>query len=169
MLIHLRTNVTTRSLAALFGTSQSAVDRIVHHLVPILAHALRRDSTGHSGPWIIDGTLIPVHDQTITAPAKNYRRSTNTQIIICARTRGVVTAGQGLPGNRNDVVIASHTVAHLLTGDREILGDGGYRGINTITTPRRDRPGGRIIRDQHWREHRRIRARDEHVIARLKD
>jgi hypothetical protein len=40
VLIHLRTNLTTRALAALFGTSQSAVDRIIHHLVPVMARAL---------------------------------------------------------------------------------------------------------------------------------
>ena len=34
VLIHVRTNLTTRALAALFDTSQSAVDRIIHHLVP---------------------------------------------------------------------------------------------------------------------------------------
>jgi Helix-turn-helix of DDE superfamily endonuclease len=31
VLIHLRTNLTTRMLAALFHTSQSVVDRIIHH------------------------------------------------------------------------------------------------------------------------------------------
>jgi Helix-turn-helix of DDE superfamily endonuclease len=40
VLIHLRTNLTTRALAALFGTSQSTVDRVIHHLVPVLAGAL---------------------------------------------------------------------------------------------------------------------------------
>jgi hypothetical protein len=50
----------------------------------------------------------------------------------------------------------------------EILGHSGYRGINTITTPRRD-PTGRIIPDDHYRAHRRIRAQVEHIIARLKD
>ncbi len=39
---------------------------------------------------------------------------------------------------------------------------------STITTPRRHHTG-RIIRDKHWREHRHIRARVEHVSARLKD
>ena len=43
------------------------------------------DNTNH--PWIIDGTLIPAHDQSITAISKNYRRSVNTQIIICAHRR----------------------------------------------------------------------------------
>jgi hypothetical protein len=33
VLVDLRTNLTTRALAALLGTSQSAVDPIIHHLV----------------------------------------------------------------------------------------------------------------------------------------
>jgi len=37
VLIHLRANLTTRALAALFNTSQSTVDRVLHHLVPVLA------------------------------------------------------------------------------------------------------------------------------------
>jgi hypothetical protein len=164
VLIHLRTNLTTRALAALFGTSQSAVDRTIHHLVPILAGILRSEPNHSKNPWIIDGTLIPVHDQSITAISKNYRRSVNTQIIICAHARRVVAVGRCWPGNRNDVVVARATVAHLLTG-HEILGDAGYRGI---ATPRRDHTG-RIIHDEHYRTHRRIRARVEHVLARLKD
>lgn len=80
----------------------------------------------------------------------------------------MIAVGACRPGNRNDVVVARHTVADLVDGARTVLGDGGYRGITTITGPRRG-PGGRIIRDHHWRAHRRIRARVEHVIARLKD
>ena len=168
VLIHLRTNLTTRALAILFATSQSAADRIIHHLVPILATALRPEPAAHGAPWIIDGTLIPGHDQAITAPAKNYRRSINTQIIISSPSRAVAAVGDCWPGNRHDVVMARHTIAHLLTGERVILGDGGYRGIDTITTPARDNTG-RIIHDDLYRKHRRIRARIEHVIARLKD
>ena len=137
--------------------------------MPVLAQALRPAPDHDSGThrWIIDGTLIPVHDQSITAISKNYRRSVNTQIIICTYRRRVVVAGRCWPGNRNDVIVARHTVTHLLE-DRVALGDGGYRGITSITTPRRD-PTGRVIRDDHYRTHRRIRAREEHVIARLKD
>jgi DDE superfamily endonuclease/Helix-turn-helix of DDE superfamily endonuclease len=166
-LIHLRTNPTSRTLAALFHTSQSAVDPILHHLVPVLAQPLRPDPDATGGPWIIDATLIPVHDQSITAISNNYRRSVNAQVIICADRHRVVTAGRCWPGNRNDVVVARATVAHLLTGQRVILGDGGYRAIPTIT-PTRDR-SGRIICDDRHRKHRRIRARVEHVLARLKD
>ena len=42
------------------------------------------------------------------------------------------------------------------------------RAITTIITPRRGL-AGRIIHDEHYRTHRRIRARVEHVRARLKD
>jgi hypothetical protein len=167
VLIHLRTNLTTGALAAMFGTSQSTIDRVLHHLVPVPAGALRPVPATSDHPWIIDATLIPVHDQSITAISKNYRRSVNTQIIICAHARRVVAAGRCWPGNRNDVVVARATVAHLLTS-HEILGDGGYRGIATITTPRRDHTG-RIIHDEHYRTHHRIRARVKHILARLKD
>jgi len=109
-----------------------------------------------------------VHDQSITAISTNYRRSVNTQIIIiCAHARRVVAVRRCWPANRNDVVVTRATVAHLLTG-HEILGDRGYRGINTVTTPHRDHTGP-IIRDEHNRAHRRVRARVEHVLDRRKD
>jgi hypothetical protein len=92
VLIHLRTNLITRALAAIFGTSQSTVDRIIHHLVPALARALRPAPDNNNHQWIIDGTLNPVHDQSITAISKNYRRSVNTQITICAHRRRVLVA-----------------------------------------------------------------------------
>jgi hypothetical protein len=79
----------------------------------------------------------------------------------------VILTGRCWPGNRNDVTVARHTVVELLDG-HIVLGDSGYRAITSITTPRRDHTG-RIIRDDHYRVHRRIRARVEHVIARLTD
>ncbi|HEX9831774.1 MAG TPA: hypothetical protein VGA66_01590, partial [Mycobacterium sp.] len=75
--------------------------------------------------------------------AKTTATAPTPEILICAHRRRVVTGHQ-------------------------ILGDGGYRGIPPITTPRPDTTN-RIIRDDHYRAHRRIRARVEHVIARLKD
>jgi hypothetical protein len=136
-----RTNLTTRALATLFHTSPSTVDRIIDHLVPILARALQPNPDGHDRPWIVDRTLIPVRDQSISAISKNYRRSVNTQIIIGARQRRVLVAGQCWPGTRNDVIDARATFAHLLSTGREILGDGGHRGITVITTAtRKDRP-----------------------------
>ena len=167
MPIHPRTNLTTRALAALFGTSQSVVDRVLHHLMPVLAHTPAPSPDDGQHRWIIDGTLIPVHDQSITAISKNYRRSINTQIIICAQRRRIVVAGRCWPGNRNDVIVARNTVAHPPAG-HHVVGDGGYRGTTSITTPRRDHTS-RIVHDGHHRTHRRTRARVEHVIARLKD
>ena len=46
---HRRTNLTTRALAALFATSQSTVDRIIDHLVPVLAHTLGPTPTPPTG------------------------------------------------------------------------------------------------------------------------
>jgi hypothetical protein len=65
VLTHLRTNLTTRALAALFHTSQPPVDQATHHLVPLLAHALRPapdDTSTHR--WIIDDTPISARDQS---------------------------------------------------------------------------------------------------------
>jgi hypothetical protein len=91
----------------------------------------------------------------------------NTQVIICAHRRRVLVAGRCWPGNRNDVIVARHTAVQLFDG-RVVLGDGGYRGITSIITPRRHKTG-RTTHHNHYRAHRRIRARVEHVIARLKD
>jgi hypothetical protein len=84
VLIWLHTNLTTRALATLFSTSQSSVDGIIHHLPPVLAGELRPAPDNSAHPWIVDGALIPVHDQSITAVSTNYRRSVNIQIIICS-------------------------------------------------------------------------------------
>ena len=78
---------------------------------------------------IIGGRLIPVHDQSITAVSTNYRRSIHTQIIISPQAPRALAIGACRPGNRNDIIVARHTVAHPLTSERLILGDGGYRGI----------------------------------------
>lgn len=110
VLIHPRTNRTPQALAALFHTSQSAVDRILHHLAPVLAQTLRPDPDATDGPWITDGTLISVQDQSITAISNDYRRSVNAQVIICADRCRVVAVGCCWPGNHNDVVAARHTV-----------------------------------------------------------
>jgi hypothetical protein len=54
VLIYLRTSRTTWALAALFYTSQSTVDRIIHHLVPLLAQALQCSPAGDAEVWIIE-------------------------------------------------------------------------------------------------------------------
>jgi hypothetical protein len=61
------------------------------------AHLCRHDGADNGGPWIIDDTLIPVHDQSITAISKNYRQCVNTQIVIDARRRTMITVGAACP------------------------------------------------------------------------
>ncbi|GAA2147290.1 hypothetical protein J2S68_002249 [Glycomyces algeriensis] len=80
-----RTNLTLRQLAPLFGISKSAADRIIDHLGPKLA--LRPRQRFVKGTvLIVDGTLVLTRDRTIAAPSKNYRYSTNHQVVIDADT-----------------------------------------------------------------------------------
>lgn len=96
-----RTNLTLRQLAPLFGVSKSAADRIIDHIGPLLALRPRRRFR-KDAVLIVDGTLVPTRDHTIAAQSKNYRYSTNHQVVIDAHTRLVVAVGKPVPGNRND-------------------------------------------------------------------
>jgi hypothetical protein len=96
-----RTNLTLRQLAALFGVSKSAADRIVDHTAPLLALKQRRRFRKDT-VLIVDGTLVPTRDHDIAEQSKNYRYSTNHQVVIDADTRLVVAVGRPVPGNRND-------------------------------------------------------------------
>lgn len=76
-----RTNLTLRQLAPLFGVSKSAAERIIGHLGPLLAlnprRRFRKDTV-----LIVDGTLVPTRDHTVAERSKNYRYSTNHQVVI---------------------------------------------------------------------------------------
>ncbi len=96
-----RTNLTLRQLAPLFGVSKSAADRIVDHLGPALA-LQQCKRFRKSTVLIVDGTLVPTRDHAVAEKSKNYRYSTNHQVIIAADTRLVVAVGCPLPGNRSD-------------------------------------------------------------------
>jgi hypothetical protein len=163
-----RTNLTMEQMAALFGVSDSAVHRVVDLLAPHLAELLGPPPTDRREPWIVDGTLIPVHDKNRTAKSKNDRRSVNAQIVCRARDRRIVAVSKAWPGNRNDTVVFKETLGKTLPTHARLIGDGGYRGNPRITSPRRG-AYGRIIRDRNYRPFRKSRARAEHTIARLKD
>jgi hypothetical protein len=163
-----RTNLTMQQLAALFGSSDSAVHRVIDPLAPHLAELLGPPPANRRELWIVDGTLIPVHDKKRTAKSKNYRRSINAQIVCRARDRRIVAVSKAWPGNRNDTVVFRETLAKTLPEHPRLIGDGGYRGNPHITSPGRG-PDGRIIRDRNYRRFRKRRARAEHTIARLKD
>ncbi|MCU1699129.1 MAG: hypothetical protein JWR34_5192, partial [Mycobacterium sp.] len=91
-----RTNLITRALAAVFDTSQSTTDRIIHHLIPVLADAPRPTPHDTAHPWIIDTTLIPVHDQSITAiqqelpPQRQLPDQHLRSSVTCDRRRPVL-------------------------------------------------------------------------------
>ncbi|MDY6871487.1 MAG: transposase family protein [Actinomycetota bacterium] len=81
VLIHLRTNLTTRDLAALFTTSQSTAHPVIHHLVAVLAVALRPEITSAREPWTIDSgdggypahRRIRAHVEHVTATIKDWQ------------------------------------------------------------------------------------------------
>jgi hypothetical protein len=163
----LRTNLTTRELAAVFQISKSAAHRIVATITPRLA-ALFHDVANRDRrcSWIVDGTLIPTRDHSHAAKSKNYRYSCNAQ-VLCRRDLEVVATAAGGPGNRNDPVHHRGSEIQVLCKRHgRVLADGGYRGVPELVTP--IFRGRRIVRDAAWRRHRRRRARVEHAIGRLK-
>jgi hypothetical protein len=80
-----RTTLTERQLAPLFGISKSAAGRIVGHLGPLLALQPRHVFANHT-VLIVDGTLVPLRDHTISERSKNHRYSTHHQVIIEPRS-----------------------------------------------------------------------------------
>ena len=120
---------------------------------------------------IVDGTLVPTRDHRLAAPSKNYRYSANVQIAIDADTRLVIATGGPQPGNRNDcTVYRSSGIDQQLTG-RTVMTDDGYQGKPGVIMPFRKPPDGSDLPD--WQEdlnttHRKIRARVEHALARMK-
>ncbi|MGR6999021.1 transposase [Yinghuangia aomiensis] len=164
-----RTNLTLRQLAPLFGISKSAADRVVDHLGPLLAlqprKRFRKDTV-----LIVDGTLVPTRDHTIAEKSKNYRYSTNHQVVIDADTRLVVVVGRPVTGNRNDCKAWGLSGAEEAVGTARVVGDGGYRGTGVLVPHRRERGQDELPdwKHEHNASHRKVRARVEHVFARMK-
>lgn len=165
----LRTNLTLRELAVVFDMSTSQVHRIVSDLVPRLAALLTHTAQGdRRRTWIVDGTLVPTRDHRVAAKAKTYRWACSLQVLVRHADRRVVAIAGGGPGNRNDPVhYRGSLIERLCRLHGRVLADGGYRGIDELVTHVFRR--SRIVRNAAWRRHRRRRARDEHVIARLKE
>ena len=163
-----RTNLTLRQLAPLFGVSKSAVGRIIDHLGPILALQPRK-RFAKDAVLIVDGTLMPTRDHAIAAQSKNYRYSTNHQVVIDADTRLVVMVGRPLPGNRNDCKAWEESGAKAAVGKTTTIADGGYAGTGLVM-PHRRRKGEDLPdwKEAHNTSHKQVRARVEHVFARMK-
>lgn len=161
-----RTNLTHRALAALFQVGVATVHRVITQLTRRVA-GLLAPITNRRDLWVIDGTLIPVHDHTVTAKSNNYRRSVCVQVVIRARDRRVVALGAAWPGNRNDIVVHRATTAATTLAHSRVIGDGAYRAAPDITTPPPRRNDQRPLRVRRYFNRR--RASVEHAIARLKD
>ncbi|MFE6064691.1 transposase [Streptomyces sp. NPDC056431] len=163
-----RTNLTMRQLALMFGISKSAADRIIAHLGPLLAlqprKRFRKDTV-----LIVDGTLVPTRDHTVAEQSKNYRYSTNHQVVIDADSRLVVVVGRPLPGKRNDCKAWEESGAKAAVGKTTTIADGGYPGTGLLM-PHRRRKGEELPdwKQLHNKSHKQVRARVEHTFARMK-
>ncbi|GHI10184.1 hypothetical protein Scel_85050 [Streptomyces cellostaticus] len=102
--------------------------------------------------------------------SKNYRYSTNHQVVIDADTRLVVVVGRPLPGNRNDCKAWGLSGAKAAVGNTTVIADGGYRGTGPVIPHRRERDQTELSawKEEHNRSHRKVRARVEHTFARMK-
>ncbi|MGW1779049.1 transposase [Streptomyces sp. NPDC002143] len=163
-----RTNLTMRQLAPLLGISKSAAERIIDQLGPRLAlRPGRRFAT--DTVLIVDGTPVPTRDHSIAEQSKNYRYSTNHQVIMDADTRLVVAVGEPLPGNRNDCRAWEESGAKAAVGKTLTMADGGYPGTGFLM-PHRRTPGEELSdwKREHNRSHKQVRACVEHAFARMK-
>ncbi|MEU7318705.1 transposase [Streptomyces sp. NPDC007083] len=163
-----RTDLTLRQLAPLLGVSKSAAARIVRCTGPLLA-LKQRQRFRRGTVLIVDGTLVPTRDRTIAQQSKNYRYSTNHQIVLDAESTLVVAVGRPVPGNRNDCRAWEESGAKAMVGQVTTIADGGYRGTGLLI-PHRRAPGQELAawKQQHNASHRRVRARVEHAFARMK-
>ncbi|MEW2275789.1 transposase [Streptomyces griseofuscus] len=154
-----RTNLTLRQVAPLFD-----------HLAPLLAispaRRPRKDTV-----YIVDGTLVPTRDRSVAASSKNYRYSTNLQVVIDANSRLVVAIGLPLPGSRNDCRAFTESGVDRVCRGAPTIADGGYQGTGLLI-PHRKRRGQTHLSPHQEEEnavHRRARARVEHALSRLKN
>ena len=86
----------------------------------------------------------PTRDHTIAEQSKNYRYSTNHQVVVDAGARLVVAEGRPVAGNRNDCKAWEESGAKAAVGRTTTIADGGYffspRSVTTwksISAPRR--------------------------------
>jgi hypothetical protein len=119
---------------------------------------------------IVDGTLVPTREHTVAEQSRNYRYSTNHQVVIDADTRLVVAVGRPLPGNRNDCK------AWELSGARPLSGrplssptvDTGAQARSSRTAASAARTNFPLGRRGTTPPTAKSKARVEHVFARMK-
>jgi hypothetical protein len=170
--VYYRTNLTLRQVALLFGISKSAAGRVVDHLGPLLVLSPITKPHGPGTVLIVDGTLVPTYDRSVAASSKNYRYSTNLQVVIDANTRVTVAIGKPLPGNRNDCRAYTESGVDEQCEGAKVMADGGYQGNREVIMPYRKPADGQPSLPQ-WKHdlntvHKRVRARVEHALAHMK-
>lgn len=80
-----RTNLTLQQVAPIFRGSKPTVNRVLHHLALLAISPTR--GPRKDAVYIVDGTLAPTHDRSVAKSSKNYRYSTNLQVVIDANSR----------------------------------------------------------------------------------
>ncbi|MCG7210069.1 transposase family protein [Streptomyces arenae] len=169
--VYYRTNLTMRQLGPLFGVSSSTVCRVIQRLGPLLAiEPVARPADAADRLWIVDGTLIPLRDRSVAASSRNYRFSANVQVVVDADTRLVIAAARPVPGTTADAHAWRASGLSQYCEGVTVLGDGAYLNCG-MAVPHRKRPGRALLpgEEDDNAEHRRVRARVEHVIGRLKN
>ncbi|MFF7747606.1 transposase family protein [Streptomyces sp. NPDC007960] len=169
--VYYRTNLTMRQVAVLFGVSTAGVCRVIQRLGPLLAlEPVRPAESAVERLWIVDGTLIPVRDRRVAASSRNYRFSANVQVIVDADTRLVVATGRPVPGTTADARAWRASGLAASCEGVTVLGDGAYISTGLIV-PHRKRPGRPLLKgeEEDNAAHRKVRARVEHVIGRMKN
>ncbi|CAL9472425.1 IS5 family transposase IS112 [Streptomyces sp. enrichment culture] len=83
----------------------------------------------------------------------------------------MLAVGRPLPGNRNDCTAFAESGIEEASGRATVLADGGYQGTGALIPHRRRAGQERLPRwkEQHNASHRQVRARIEHVFARMKN
>jgi hypothetical protein len=72
----------------------------------------------------------------VAAKSKNYRYSTNHQVVIDTDTQLVVAVGAPLPGNCNDAVAFGKSGVDNATRNATVIAEG-YRGTRAVIPHRR--------------------------------
>ncbi|WP_432089491.1 transposase [Streptomyces sp. bgisy095] len=107
----------------------------------------------------------------MAASGRNYRHSTDHQVVIDADTRLAVTVGKPLPGNRDDCRAGEDSGTKAAVGTTPtVIADGGHRGHrpgHPALPPAQERRTA-VLEGDHNASHRKVRARLEHTFARMK-
>ncbi|WP_329170057.1 transposase [Streptomyces decoyicus] len=131
-----------------------------------LVTVLRRegaDAVRKGRPW-----SLPLEDRALLVAAY-WRTNLTVCQLIDADTRLVVVVGRPLPGNRNDCTAWEESGAKAAVGTTTTIADGGYPGTGLVM-PHRHRQSEELPdwKQAHNKSHKQVRARVEHVFARMK-